>query len=278
MCLIIALPRASSQADIKAALSALFDNWESNPDGAGFAYANRGRIVIHKPYWQRSRFLDVLERLLKRKNEDSGFIVHLRFATHGRRDARNTHPHMLANGRIALAHNGILSGYGSPDEVVDLPKASASFTRPGPLSDTVDFCQQMLRDASESTLTSPGVLATLGEHIGEFNKFALVDSEGELHIVNAKSGHYQGRVWYSTATHRDLFPWYRTSSAAGFEGGWRFDADEEGELETATLEAWLEKRVRERAARDAALDAVLGVDPEVLKPRELEQKRSEPGR
>jgi hypothetical protein len=133
----------------------------------------------------------------------------------------NVHPHLLDNGRCALAHNGIL----------DLP-----WTCEG-ASDTRIFCMTVLAHRPAEFLTSEDCRKWLEPLIGTNNKFVLMDCNGNVSIVNADSGHFDGSRWYSNHSHEAspyvCEPWHpRVFQGTGARGnvdrGTLFDDEEDG--------------------------------------------------
>lgn len=84
-----------------------------NPDGTGLGVFNQhGRPELHKQpiaAWEDCAFATEAHRLT-----GTTFIAHVRYATTGSLDIRNTHP-FLQDGRI-FAHNGVLEGLDVLDE------------------------------------------------------------------------------------------------------------------------------------------------------------------
>jgi hypothetical protein len=208
MCLIIAQERGSKTLDD----SALREAWQQNPHGAGYMFAFDDEIIIRKPFWKLKELLQAYHADHKQFGRFSPFVIHFRWATHGKQCKVNTHPHRLDNGRVALVHNGILP--------FDPPTQSN-------ISDTVYFCRTVLAQRPPEQLVSPAFAAILKDMIG-CNKLVLLDDAGTMSIVNESLGHWDGSDWFSNYS-------YRPSSSVAWwtikDGGLvDYDDEELGEI------------------------------------------------
>jgi predicted glutamine amidotransferase len=212
MCLLVQQTATSNFTD-----ELLSDVYAKNKDGLGVMYAEDGQLHIFKCLPANAQdFIDFY-----RKHADGKYCVwHARMQTHGDIDFDNCHPYKVTDD-IWLAHNGILSTGNDWDEKK---------------SDTWHFIDKFVKPAligNPDLLTNKEWQEFVGGLIGTSNKFALVRSDGEMVVINAKAGVNYANAWlsntyawpatkYMNAGKTDLmtnYPSHR-SSYSGYDYGW----------------------------------------------------------
>ena len=118
-------------------------------DSAGVAVVRPGEDAV--TVLKKKGKLGNLEAALNGLDKSGGTVIaHTRWATHGRPNDVNAHPHLDCNGRIALIHNGIIENYlGLKQRLAD---AGHVFTS--------DTDTEVLVHLIESHLASAGSLET----------------------------------------------------------------------------------------------------------------------
>lgn len=190
MCIAIVLP---SQEVIKEEF--LIESWRRNPDGAGFAYAHKGKIVTAKGFMKQNDFLEAFARVRK-KHTKKNFLIHFRIRSTGAKNADNTHPFVYEHG--CMIHNGTLRGTGAKSDEGK--------------SDTQLFVERFGDRLTFETVKLKN--KELGEAV-DYNKLAFLFNNGEYSIVNESKGLWFEGVWYSNPGFKAYSSTPSTSTIAG---------------------------------------------------------------
>ena len=208
MCVIASIP-AGSTIDEKT----LRNMWNRNPDGAGIAWLEDGRVNMYKSM-KLKPFLTKFKVIVK-SHGSSDILVHMRIATCGEVCLDNNHPfYLLQNGQelkdTVFAHNGQLFDYTPPAKFKEL-------------SDTRYFNELFWNNFNYLQLDDWRVQDMIGNIIGKHsNKFVILTAnaalKAETYIINKHLGEYENEVWFSNMAHKP-----RETIVAGTSTGSRYD-------------------------------------------------------
>jgi glutamine amidotransferase len=177
MCIAIYKPK-----DKVLSLATLKECYTSNPDGAGFMYAENKKLHIEKGFFSFQSFYDAFK-----KHETKQAVIHFRIKTHGKIDTTNCHP-FAVNNAIGFVHNGIISGFGDANH-----------------SDTIGFNQSILQPLVSKwgnlALFQDPIIDLIEGRIG-YSKLVFLDRHGNHKIMNEHKGEWDDGVWYSNNSYK----------------------------------------------------------------------------
>ena len=149
-------------------------------DSCGVAVIQNGKIDLRKNIGGIDD-VNVKERLDQMQGKIG--IAHTRWATHGGVTQENAHPHLSANRKFAVVHNGIISNYQKLRE--GLLSEGVCFES---LTDTEVFVNLLERSFTESNDLEKAFLAALQQIEGSFSIVMLSSHDPEhLYCVKKES-------------------------------------------------------------------------------------------
>lgn len=181
MCLIVVKPKGSKNSLTK---EMFIRAATKNPHGIGILFSDSGKITIEK-YPEPK---DSLEKIYNKIADKDSYLIHFRYATHGKKDITNVHPFKVIDG-LYMAHNGVLPVY---------PEVNKDY------SDTRNFVEGELRPLFKKDgiglLKDPDFIKYLTDTVGSYNKLVFVDSNMDFTIINENAGKWIDGCWYSNTT------------------------------------------------------------------------------
>jgi glutamine amidotransferase len=149
--------------------------YDANPHGAGFAWADAGKINIMKGYFDFNALYDDLMEV-----SEHPVLLHFRMATHGSISVKNCHPFDAGNG-CAAAHNGVLNiEPGTPD-----------------MTDSESFIKGYLGRFTDKELADKRMVKLVELAIGAYNKVAVLTPNGKFIHYNKYLGVSHKGLWFS---------------------------------------------------------------------------------
>lgn len=146
-------------------------------DSAGIAMLNGGLHV----YKNKGKVADLVERTRGGKVNSTLGMGHTRWATHGKPDDINAHPHLSGNGRLAIVHNGIIENYASIKEA--LLKEGHVFQSQTDTEVLVHFIEEIQK--RENLNLEEAVRRALSKVIGAY-AIVVMDKEDPNKLVAAR--------------------------------------------------------------------------------------------
>ena len=179
MCIIAAKP-----ANVEMPNWAILENmFFGNPDGAGFMWAEKGKVHIRKGLMEYSQFYDALTEFMDTHNSYKlPVVIHCRITTHGGTKPENCHPFPVSDSKgmlqklrlttdLGVAHNGVITidvKNGMSDTMTYIASQMAPLKRAMPQFYKNKDCLQMISNAISSRmaiLDKNGKLVTIGDFI-----------------------------------------------------------------------------------------------------------------
>ena len=160
-------------------------------DSAGLAVIDGGQFDTRKCAGR----IAALEKLVKKQPVSGSLgISHTRWATHGKVNDENAHPHFDASGKLALVHNGVIENYQVlKDELVR--SGDTKFRSDTDTEVLAHLIGKLYDDSCASTVDVPGkkarlfeaVRAALRQVIGTYG-IALVHADVPDFMIGARRG------------------------------------------------------------------------------------------
>jgi glucosamine--fructose-6-phosphate aminotransferase (isomerizing) len=160
-------------------------------DSAGIAVVDAGQFDTRKC---AGRIAALTKLVTKQPVSGSLGISHTRWATHGKVNDENAHPHFDASGKLALVHNGVIENYQAlKDELIR--SGDTNFRSDTDTEVLAHLIGKLYEDSCASTVDAPGkkarlfdaVRAALRQVIGTYG-IALVHADVPDFMIGARRG------------------------------------------------------------------------------------------
>ena len=228
MCVIVAIPAGTeypSDETLKAC-------WNTNPDGAGFMYADGKQVIIRKGFMKWEDFAEALDAEMIPK--ESAVVMHFRIATSGKVQPKCCHPFPISSdkedlqdtaieSRFGIAHNGVIQGRHTEDGWSDtmdfVANVVAPLARMHPSFMYSDDAKELLQGACRSKLAIMNHASEL-MLVGDFTNVDGAWYSNTNHLWRTSGWSSYGNVWSRWDDYYSGFSWDDEEDEDDWYKGW----------------------------------------------------------
>lgn len=163
----------------------LLNCWIANPDGCGYAYADKNFNVIIKKFMTFNEFYDSYKIDDELYGDKSDMLIHFRITSRGATKIENCHPFQI-NNKMAFIHNGTISA---------MPIDTKHH-----YSDTFIFNELVLKKLPKNWEDSEGTKLLIEEMI-KYSKIVMLHTIKGLYFFNEQAGKWHEGIWYSNSSY-----------------------------------------------------------------------------
>jgi hypothetical protein len=167
--------------------------WDSNPDGAGFAYKNEEGSVVVQKFMRFEDFYKAYAEIDNLYGDTQDMVIHFRITSRGATAIYNCHPFIIDD-KMAFIHNGTIT--------------SMPISKEHDYSDTFMFNELILKKLPAGWEDSIGVKHLIEDMIS-YSKIVVLHVDKGLYIYNESKGVKFGGNWYSNTTYEPSRVIYR---------------------------------------------------------------------
>ncbi len=149
-------------------------------DSSGIAYLHRNAIKVYK----KEGKINNLESVLPESAPSHCGLGHTRWATHGKVNDLNSHPHLSQSGKIAIVHNGIIDNYNALKHEL---QAKGVVFKSETDSEVIAHLVEQYLDADTAAGPEEAVRKTLARLVGTYGIVVLFTDFPDL-LIGAKNG------------------------------------------------------------------------------------------
>lgn len=245
-------------------------SFENNPDGAGFAFNDNGRVRILKGFMTWDAFLDTYRKYHDTYDfKNRGVLIHFRITTHGGTCPECTHPFPLTSdagmmhklestSEYAVIHNGIIS----------LTSAEAHAAQK--MSDTMVFVSKYMSKIAQYKGWFDNPVSFELFYDLAASKIAVLRGDGSIHSTYgfaqdegdgnfySNTSYKEARVKYPTTYPAYSYTNYRDYRYDGYVDPYDDDDDMYGSYDSKTGKWTYEKKKKKKSPAIALMKLAAG--------------------
>lgn len=176
--------------------------WENNPDGAGFAFNDKGQVKIVKGFMTYAAFIATFKEYEKKYDfKNRGVLIHFRITTHGGTCKECCHPFPIVADEGILQKPEVISPYAAiHNGIISLTSTEA--TKRTKMSDTMVFIEKYLTKiaSNKNWFNNKSNFELIDDLID--SKMAVLNGDGDIMCTSGFDKDEKDGNFYSNTSYK----------------------------------------------------------------------------